>query len=113
MWAADLTVIKYAPVAQLVECNTCNVDVAGSSPVRGSKFKKIKKDGNKMHHELEARTRKALEEKIENLNKNLKDMETDFAKCATGISPCFFCANDEFCQATSDNGCCFVWKSHN
>ena len=33
---------RYAPVAQLAERNTCNVDVAGSSPVRGSiiKFKR-------------------------------------------------------------------------
>lgn len=64
-----------------------------------------------MHHELEARTRKALEEQVENLNKHLKDMESDFAECArTRKSPCFFCANDDTCDCQT---CNFVWQAHN
>lgn len=64
-----------------------------------------------MHHELEARTIKALEEQINNLNKNLKDMESDWAECArTGRSHCFFCANDDTCDGRD---CDFVWQPHN
>ena len=64
-----------------------------------------------MHHELEARSRKALEEQIDNLNKNLKDMESDWAECArTGKSPCFFCSNDDTCDGRD---CDFVWQPHN
>ena len=64
-----------------------------------------------MHHELAARTRKALEEEIDKLNKYLKDMESDFAEYArTRKSPCFFCVNDDVCDYQS---CNFVWKQHN
>lgn len=64
-----------------------------------------------MHHELEARTRKALEERIENLNKLLLTMQSDFAKCAKGISPCFFCDNDDGCSGIPEN-CKFIWIKH-
>ena len=64
-----------------------------------------------MHHELTARTRKALEEEIDQLNKHLKDMESDFAECAkTGKSHCFCCVNDDTCDGKN---CNFVWKPHN
>ena len=40
-------------------------------------------------------------------------MQADFAKCAKeGVSPCFFCANDETCNGTSKD-CNFVWSEHN
>ena len=64
-----------------------------------------------MHHELEARTRKALEEEINDLENKLKDIESDFADCAkTRKSPCFFCVNNDTCDYQS---CNFVWKIHN
>jgi hypothetical protein len=64
-----------------------------------------------MHYELEARTRKALEEHVDILMKNLKDMESDFAECArTRKSPCFFCTNNDVCDFQN---CNFKWKSHN
>ena len=67
-----------------------------------------------MHHELEARTRQALEEEIETLKKHLKYMASDFAECArTGKSPCFFCANDATCMCTNDADCRFKWQPHN
>ena len=64
-----------------------------------------------MHHELRARTIKALEEEIYALEKNLKDIESDFVECAkTRKSPCFFCVNNDSCDYQS---CNFVWKTHN
>jgi hypothetical protein len=33
--------LAIAPVTQLVECDTCNIEVAGSNPVGGSKRGKI------------------------------------------------------------------------
>lgn len=64
-----------------------------------------------MRHEQEARTRQAMEEKIHNLKKMLKDMEADFAECAkTDKSPCFFCANDDICDCEN---CNFKWNPHN
>ena len=48
-----------------------------------------------------------------NLETMLKDMESDFAECARGVSPCFFCANDETCNCSDDKDCKFVWKPHN
>ena len=57
-------------------------------------------------------TLEELQAKAKHLEDMLKDMESDFTKCARGISHCFFCENDEACTATSDNGCCFVWKPH-
>lgn len=64
-----------------------------------------------MHHELEARTRQGMEARIEELKTMLKDMQSDFAKCATGISPCFFCARDEECSGEPDK-CNFKWAKH-
>lgn len=62
-----------------------------------------------MDYELSAMDRKGMLEKISSLENMLKDMEADFVKCARGISPCFFCVNDDFCDGS---GCCFVWKPH-
>ena len=66
-----------------------------------------------MHHEQEARTRKGMEERIENLNSMLKAMQSDFAKCAKdNISPCHYCANDETCSGNPQD-CNFIWNKHN
>lgn len=63
-----------------------------------------------MRYELEARLKRSQEEQIENLNKRLKDMESDFAECArTRKSPCFFCVNDDTCDGQV---CNFKWLSH-
>jgi hypothetical protein len=66
-----------------------------------------------MKYEQEARGRQGMEDRIKELNTMLQAMQSDFAKCAKGISPCFFCENDDVCSAVGDNGCCFKWKSHN
>ena len=66
-----------------------------------------------MKYEQEARTFKGMEEKIHNLEVMLSDMNSDFEKCARGISPCFFCANDECCVNPEEHGCHFIWKRHN
>lgn len=66
-----------------------------------------------MHHELEARTRQGMEEKIRSLEAMLDDMNADFEQCANGKSPCFFCANDECCIDPDTHGCHFIWKAHN
>ena len=51
-----------------------------------------------MNHEHESSIVKRMEEKISSLEALLNDMNSDFEKCARdGISPCFFCANDECC----------------
>lgn len=42
----------------------------------------------------------------------LSAMEFDFAQCAKGTSPCFFCANDETCNG-DPNDCKFKWQEHN
>ena len=64
-----------------------------------------------MHHELAARTRKALEEQVDSLEKNIKDMESDWAECVrTGKSPCFFCVHDDTCDGRD---CNFKWLPHN
>lgn len=65
-----------------------------------------------MQYELEARTRQGMEERIENLTKLLLTMQSDFAKCAkTGISECFFCANDKICSGRPED-CNFSWAKH-
>lgn len=64
-----------------------------------------------MHHELQALTRQGMEAKIHNLEAMLDAMQSDFAKCARGISPCFFCANDDSCSGIPEN-CKFVWIKH-
>lgn len=67
-----------------------------------------------MRHELLAREKHGMEEKINALETMLKDMESDFAECArTGKSYCFFCANDETCTCTNDADCNFKWQPHN
>lgn len=66
-----------------------------------------------MHHELEARTIHGMEEKIRNLETMLDDMNADFGECAKGKSPCFFCANDEYCDDPEKYGCHFIWNKRN
>lgn len=66
-----------------------------------------------MHHELEARTRQGMEEKIRSLEAMLDDMNSDFNQCAHGKSPCFFCANDKYCDDPDKYGCHFIWENHN
>ena len=64
-----------------------------------------------MLHEQLARERKEVREQINDLKKKLSDMESDFAECArTRKSPCFFCANDDTCDAQT---CNFKWQAHN
>jgi hypothetical protein len=49
-------------------------------------------------------------DKINQLQSQLLDMESDFAECArTRKSPCFFCANDDTCDGQS---CNFKWQPH-
>lgn len=64
-----------------------------------------------MQHEQLALERKNMQEEIDNLKSMLKNMEADFVKCAHGISPCFFCANDDTCTGCPKD-CDFVWKNH-
>lgn len=66
-----------------------------------------------MKYEQEARERRGMEDRISNLNAMLKAMQSDFAQCAKGVSPCFFCANDETCNCSDDKDCNFVWAKHN
>ena len=66
-----------------------------------------------MKHELEARTKQGMEEKIHELETILGAINSDFAKCARGTSACFFCANDQHCVDPDKNGCNFIWKTHN
>ena len=66
-----------------------------------------------MHDELTAIERQNMLEEINNLKAMFKDMESDFEKCAKGISPCFFCANDDTCNCSDSKHCNFVWKTHN
>lgn len=66
-----------------------------------------------MHHELPAMERQAMKERISTLEDTIKDIQSDFAKCAKdNISPCFFCANDEMCNGCPEN-CNFVWNRRN
>lgn len=53
-----------------------------------------------------------MEERINSLETQLKDMHSDFEKCAKGISPCFFCAKDDTCTGCPKD-CDFVWQPHN
>lgn len=64
-----------------------------------------------MDHELHAMERQGMLESIANLKSQLAAMESDFARCARGISPCFFCANDDICTGTTEK-CQFKWESH-
>lgn len=66
-----------------------------------------------MHHELQALTRQGMEAKIHNLETMLDAMNTDFGECAKGKSPCFFCANDKYCNDPDKYGCHFIWSKHN
>ena len=63
-------------------------------------------------HELDAMERQGMLDKIANLKSQLAAMESDFARCAIGISPCFFCANDDTCTGTTEK-CKFKWNKHN
>lgn len=54
-----------------------------------------------------------LHKNVELLSTRINAMHADFAKCAKeGISPCFFCANDEKCNGLPKD-CNFVWNPHN
>ena len=66
-----------------------------------------------MQYELEARTRQGMEEKIHSLEAMIDDMNSDFDQCAHGKSPCFFCANDKYCNDPDKYGCHFIWEKHN
>ncbi len=66
-----------------------------------------------MHNELTAIERQNMLDEIVNLKIMFRDMESDFKKCAKGISPCFFCANDDTCTYVDGKHCNFVWKTHN
>lgn len=65
-----------------------------------------------MKYEKEALSRQGMENKIKELNNMLKGMQSDFADCARGVSPCFFCANDETCNCSDEKDCNFVWAKH-
>ena len=66
-----------------------------------------------MQHELEARTRQSMKEQIADLEASLNAIHEDFAKCAKGgISPCYFCANDDNCAGTPET-CKFKWIERN
>jgi hypothetical protein len=66
-----------------------------------------------MKYEQEARERQGIKDKIDELETMLQDIQSDFAECARGVSPCFFCENDDACSCVNDNGCYFKWKQHN
>ena len=66
-----------------------------------------------MDYELEARGWQGMENKINELNALLQAMQSDFAQCARGKSPCFFCEHDETCECTNDSDCNFKWQRHN
>lgn len=63
-----------------------------------------------MDYTKEAMERSGMIEEIANLRAQLANMQSDFAQCANGKSPCFFCANDDTCE--SENECSFVWAEH-
>ena len=63
-------------------------------------------------HELNAMERQGMLDEIANLKSQLTAMESDFTRCAHGISPCFFCANDDNCAGTPET-CKFKWMNHN
>lgn len=62
-----------------------------------------------MDYTKEAMEREGMLDEINNLRTQLANMQADFAQCARGKSPCFFCAKDETCECTNDNDCSFVW----
>lgn len=66
-----------------------------------------------MSFDKEVLERQGVLEEVNKLVAMFKDMESDFAKCAQGKSPCFFCANDETCECTNDKDCNFKWQPHN
>ena len=65
-----------------------------------------------MRYEQEARERQGMLDEISKLKTMLKDMEADMAQCAKGISPCFFCAQDDTCSGCPKD-CNFKWQPHN
>ena len=65
-----------------------------------------------MYHEQVAKTKQGMEKRIKELETMLKDMQSDFAKCAQGVSPCFFCENDDACQCSDGCKSEFVWAKH-
>lgn len=66
-----------------------------------------------MDYIKEAMEREGMLDEINNLRTQLANMQADFAECARGVSPCFFCANDEICNCSEDKDCNFVWNEHN
>lgn len=65
-----------------------------------------------MGYELHAMERQGMLDEITNLKSQLAAIESDFARCAQGISPCFFCENDDICTGTTEK-CQFKWMKHN
>lgn len=63
-----------------------------------------------MDYTKEAMERSGMVEEINKLRTQLANMQSDFAQCAKGKSPCFFCVNDDTCE--SENECSFVWAEH-
>jgi hypothetical protein len=67
-----------------------------------------------MKYELEAMERQGMLAQIEELKQRLSDIEADWKECArTGKSPCFYCANDDTCNCSNTEDCCFKWQTHN
>lgn len=65
-----------------------------------------------MGYELHAMERQGMLDEITNLKSQLAAIESDFARCAKGISPCFYCMNDNNCEGTPET-CRFKWMKHN
>lgn len=66
-----------------------------------------------MDYTKEAMEQRGMLDEINKLRAQLANMQADFAQCAKGKSPCFFCANDETCECTDDIHCNFKWQQHN
>lgn len=65
-----------------------------------------------MSYDQEALECRGEKENYRNIEAMLQDMESDFASCARGRSPCFFCRLDDTCTCTNDKDCKFEWKPH-
>lgn len=63
-----------------------------------------------MGHDLQAMERQGMIETIASLRSHISAMESDFARCAIGTSPCFFCAHDNTCAGPEN--CHFKWNKH-
>lgn len=65
-----------------------------------------------MHHELLAKERQYMKDRIRDLEIQLKDMHSDFVECVNGALPCYHCAKCNNCYDHIGD-CNFVWKPHN